>query len=207
MVVKRTFVAAEQSQLRAYRLLTDTIAPRMIGWVSSRSGAGVDNLAPYSSFTVVSSAPPMIGFTSFGEKDTLRNITQTGDFTVSVGTRSLVEQLNATASSFPEGQSEYAACGIACEPSEVVSAVRPALAVCTMECRLHSVRTYGDGHFIVGEVLCWVIDADLMDDDHAEGPHPRPDLVQPVAKLGVDEWAPLGDVFRVARPDYGQSPR
>ena len=31
-----------------YRLLTSVIVPRPIAWVTSRSAAGVDNLAPHS---------------------------------------------------------------------------------------------------------------------------------------------------------------
>lgn len=203
---KRTFFADAESQQRAYRLLTATISPRMIGWVATRSGAGVDNLAPYSAFTIVSSAPPMIGFTSFGVKDTLRNITETGDFTVTVATVGHVGQLNQTASSFPSSQSEFAECGIGIEASVRVAAPRPAVAQCTLECRLHEVVQFGDGHFVVGEVVCWVIDADVIDEEHIEGPHPRPADLRPLSKLGVDEWATLGDVFRVGRPNYSRQP-
>jgi len=55
-------------------LLTASVLPRPIAWVSTRSADGVDNLAPYSFFTVVSSAPPVLQFVSIGLKDTVRNI-------------------------------------------------------------------------------------------------------------------------------------
>lgn len=201
---KRTFLSEEQSPQRAYRLLTAAISPRMIGWVATRSPEGVDNLAPYSAFTIVSSRPPMLGFTSFGVKDTLRNIQATGEFTVTVGTVGHVGELNQTASNYPSDQSEFEACHIASEPSIRVAPLRPAVAQCTLECRLSEVSRFGDGHFIVGEVLCWVIDADVIDEEHPEGPHPRPEGLRPLSKLGVDEWSTLGDVFRMSRPDYNR---
>jgi flavin reductase (DIM6/NTAB) family NADH-FMN oxidoreductase RutF len=199
---KRTFPAVEQSAQRAYRLLTATVSPRMIGWVATRSADGVDNLAPYSAFTIVSSNPPMIGFTSFGVKDTVRNIAATGEFTVTVATPGHVGELNQTGSNFPPRLSEFVECGIAAEPSVFVAPKRPASARCTLECRLREIVTFGDGTFVVGDVVGWVIDADLIDDEHPEGPHPRPQDLRPLSKLGVDEWATLGDVFRMPRPDY-----
>ena len=37
-----------------YRILSSAVVPRPIAWVSTRSEDGVDNLAPYSFFTVAS---------------------------------------------------------------------------------------------------------------------------------------------------------
>lgn len=202
MTTKRTFVAADLTPQRSYRLLTATISPRMVGLVSTRSADGVDNLAPYSSFTIVSNRPPLIGFTSFGEKDTVRNIKQTGEFTTTVATPGHIAQFNQTAGNFPAHMSEYVECGIEPEPSAVVAPPRPAVGKCTLECRLHKIIELGDGLFVVGEVLAWSLDDEAIDDEHLEGPHPMPQALQPVAKLGVDEWATLGDVFRLARPDY-----
>ena len=56
-----------------YPLLTSVVVPRPIAWVSTRSPAGVDNLAPHSFFTVSSVVPPVVQFTSVGDKDTLAN--------------------------------------------------------------------------------------------------------------------------------------
>ena len=36
------------------------VSPRPIAWVSSKSAAGVINLAPFSFFNAVSDSPPMI---------------------------------------------------------------------------------------------------------------------------------------------------
>ncbi|WP_240044560.1 hypothetical protein [Nocardioides albidus] len=53
--------------------------------MASVSADGVGNLAPRSFFTVASGNPPIVRFTSVGEKDTLRNVLQTREFTMVVG--------------------------------------------------------------------------------------------------------------------------
>jgi flavin reductase (DIM6/NTAB) family NADH-FMN oxidoreductase RutF len=65
-----------------YRLLTAVVVPRPIAWVSNTSTEGVDNLAPHSFFTVASVSPPIVQFTSVGEKDSLRNIEATEQFVI-----------------------------------------------------------------------------------------------------------------------------
>jgi len=50
------------------------IAPRPIGWISSRDAKGNVNLAPYSFFNGFCYHPPIIGFSSTSWKDSVGNI-------------------------------------------------------------------------------------------------------------------------------------
>src|SRR5512139_161335 len=63
------------------------VAPRPIGWISTVNARGQANLAPYSFFNAVSSDPPMVFYgangthdADGGEKDSLRNVRETGEF-------------------------------------------------------------------------------------------------------------------------------
>ena len=56
------------------------VAPRPIGWISTLSTEGVANLAPFSLFNIASYRPLIIGFSSGGEKDSVRNARETGEF-------------------------------------------------------------------------------------------------------------------------------
>ena len=61
------------------------IGPRPIGWISSRGSDGSVNLAAYSFFNAFNYnafnyTPTIIGFSSVGEKDTLKNIRETREF-------------------------------------------------------------------------------------------------------------------------------
>ena len=67
------------------------IGPRPIGWISSRGADGSVNLAPYSFFNAFCYHPPIIGFSSIGTKDTLRNVRETREFVWNLATRELGE--------------------------------------------------------------------------------------------------------------------
>ena len=63
------------------------VGPRPIGWISSHDAQGRLNLAPYSFFNAFNYTPPIIGFSSVGFKDTVRNAQQTGEFVWNLATR------------------------------------------------------------------------------------------------------------------------
>src|SRR5215467_10883198 len=87
------------------------VAPRPIGWITSVSAAGDINLAPYSWFNGVSSAPPMVMFSSEQRKDSLAFIEETKEFVCNFATYDLREQVNQTS----------APCALECKWLQTVS--------------------------------------------------------------------------------------
>ena len=77
------------------------VGPRPIGWISTQDRLGRRNLAPYSFFNAFNYRPPIIGFSSIGYKDTVRNIEQTGEFAWNLATRALAEAMNASSATVP----------------------------------------------------------------------------------------------------------
>ena len=77
------------------------VGPRPIGWISTRSGSGSVNLAPYSFFNAFNYVPPIIGFCSIGYKDTVRNIEETKEFVWNLVTRPIAEAMNASCAAVP----------------------------------------------------------------------------------------------------------
>ena len=77
------------------------VGPRPIGWISSVGTKGQVNLAPYSFFNAFNYVPPIIGFSSVGYEDTVRNVEQTGEFVWNLATRGLAEAMNQTCASVP----------------------------------------------------------------------------------------------------------
>ncbi|WP_404350303.1 flavin reductase family protein [Phycicoccus jejuensis] len=187
----------------AYRLMTSAVVPRPIAWVSSRSADGVDNLAPHSFFTVVSTDPAMLAFTSVGRKDTLNNIEATGEFVVNVAPGPLFEVVNATSADYPPEVGEFDAEGVAREPSLTVAPPRVAGSPVAFECRLHEVRPTGNCFVVVGLVLHAAVDASVAaSDDMVRRPHVDIDALQPWSRLGADEWGLLGEIREIERPRY-----
>ena len=180
-----------------YPWLTSVVVPRPIAWVSSRSAEGVDNLAPHSFFTVAGIDPPVLSFTSVGEKDSLRNILATREFVICVCTEGLIEQVNVTGTNFPGNLSEYDEAGLTREPSARVTPPRVAESPVALECRLVGTKEFGICTVVFGEVVHVAIDEAVLRDGR-----PAIDLLQPVARLGANEWATIGVVSERVRPRY-----
>lgn len=192
--MRRDFHRDQLSSSAFYRLLNASVVPRPIAWVASRSASGVDNLAPHSFFTVASTDPPVIQFTSVGEKDSLRNIRASGEFTMSLTPADLFEQVNATGTPFGPEESEFDAVGVHREPSLLVQAPRVQESPVALECRLHKLIPVGNCTLVLGEVVHVAIEEYVLDGDH-----PRVELMRPLARLGRNEWGTLGEVLRIDR--------
>jgi flavin reductase (DIM6/NTAB) family NADH-FMN oxidoreductase RutF len=186
-----------------YRLLNSLVVPRPIAWVSSRSAAGVDNLAPHSFFTVASVSPPIVQFTSVGVKDTLRNIRATGDFVVNFTPEALFDEVNATGTDFAPDESEFDRTGLTREPSLTVASMRVAESPAAIECRLHSTLEIGDCTLVFGEVTHIAIAADVIDG----AGHPLIEQLRPLSRLGLDEWGTIGEVKEIRRIRANEWPR
>ncbi|WP_037568858.1 flavin reductase family protein [Phaeacidiphilus oryzae] len=177
-----------------YRLLTATVVPRPIAWVSTLSADGVANVAPHSFYTVSSAAPPIVQFTSVGTKDSLRNAVETGEFVVNFASESQFAEINDSATDFPPEEGEFAAVGIAQEPSALVKPPRVAGSPVAIECRLHSTVGFGVSTVVFGRVLRIAIDEAVLVDGH-----PEITRLRPLARLGRNEWGTVGDLLDQGR--------
>ena len=111
------------------------VGPRPIGWVSTRSNDGVLNLAPYSFFTAFNYIPPIVGFSSTGPKDSLRNVQENGMFVWNLVTRPLAEAMNETCAPVGPEVNEFELAGLTTAPSRVVDVPRVAESPVSFECR------------------------------------------------------------------------
>src|SRR5437764_4581470 len=112
------------------------VAPRPIGWISTTDPDGRVNLAPYSFFNAFCDAPPIVGFSSSGRKDSQRNVEATGEFVANLATRRQAEAVNLTSAALPHGVNEFEAAGLAAAPSRLVKPPRVADAPAALERRL-----------------------------------------------------------------------
>lgn len=167
------------------------VGPRPIGWMSTRSARGINNLAPYSFFNAFNYVPPIIGFASIGYKDTVRNIAETGEFVWNLVTRELAEAMNQSCAPFAPDISEFDACAIAQAPSTLVGPPRVADARVAFECQCTDIIQLKDRAgaelktwLVLGEVITVHIDRALLVD-------------------GVYDTAHAGHVLRAGGPaDY-----
>jgi flavin reductase (DIM6/NTAB) family NADH-FMN oxidoreductase RutF len=111
------------------------VGPRPIGWVSTRSNDGILNLAPYSFFNAFNYIPPIIGFSSTGLKDSVRNVQENGIFVWNLVTRPLAEAMNQTCAPVGPEVNEFELAGLTTAPSRVVDVPRVAESPVSFECR------------------------------------------------------------------------
>jgi len=181
------------------------VGPRPIGWISSHDAHGALNLAPYSFFNAFNYTPPLIGFSSIGFKDTVRNAQQTGEFAWNLATRPLAEAMNATCASVPPEVNEFELAGLTPAASRVISVPRVAESPVSFECRVTQIiqlqganGTPVDSWLTMGEVVAVHIAKSLL----KEGVYDTA-AAQPILRGGGPaDYFSIGpeQLFRMFRP-------
>jgi flavin reductase (DIM6/NTAB) family NADH-FMN oxidoreductase RutF len=170
------------------------VAPRPIGWISTRDADGRLNLAPYSFFNAFLYTPPIVGFSSVGWKDSVRNAEATREFVWNLVTRDLDTRMNVTSAPLAPGESEFAAAGLTPVASKIVGVPRVGEARAAMECKVVDVIQHksaagvpADGWLVLGEVVAVHIDETLIVDGVYQTA-----LARPILRAGR-----AGDYFEV----------
>jgi flavin reductase (DIM6/NTAB) family NADH-FMN oxidoreductase RutF len=165
----------------------------------------VNNLAPYSFFNAIADKPPMVMFSSQGFKDSQRNIEATGEFTCSLATRALTQQMNMSSAPVAADVDEFLLAGLTAVPGHYVRAPRVAESPVALECKLWKMfRLPGPGGegessytLIIGRVVGMYIDDAVIRNG-------RVDIaaVQPLARLGYMDYSFLSaeNMFELNRP-------
>lgn len=163
--------------------LNAIVAPRPIGWISTISNEGVRNLAPYSFFNLFSYKPPIIGFCSLGEKDSLANARATGEFVWNLTTRELAEAMNTSAAMEPPHVDEFELAKLEMLPSAKVRPARVAASPVQFECVVTQIVQLEarDGvavpaWLVLGEAVAIHIDQRLIKDGVYQTAQARPIL-------------------------------
>jgi flavin reductase (DIM6/NTAB) family NADH-FMN oxidoreductase RutF len=194
----------ELSKQQNYKLLSGSVIPRPIAFVTTQDGAGNINAAPFSFFNVVNSAPPMImistGRNNGKRKDTSLNIEETENFVVHITDSDNVEDVNITAAPIEREESEIERTQMELIDSTVVDAPSVNNAKVRMECKLDRLIQLGDelegSDLIIGEVVMFHID----DQVYFEDSKINAETLQPIARLSGNDYARLGDKFTIERP-------
>ncbi len=191
--------AADLNPEETYKLMTGVVVPRPIAWISSVSGAGTVNLAPFSCYTIVSNKPPMVGV-NIGRKagvrkDTAVNIKNNGEFVVNIGDEDLLESVHLSAVEHPADVSEAELLGLDVLPGRSVAVPRIGAAPISLECRLHSITPFGEtgAEFFVGEIMVFHIREGLLHNGKIDTAQLRP-----ICRLGGPNYATLGDIVTMA---------
>jgi flavin reductase (DIM6/NTAB) family NADH-FMN oxidoreductase RutF len=141
------------------------VAPRPIGWISTRALDGRINLAPYSFFNGFSSTPPMVGFSSDGWKDSATFAKESGEFVANLATFELRDPMNATSAPLARGANEFEHAGLTMAECRLVAAPRVAESPASLECKVVEIveirsrdGAWSGNVLTIGEVVAFHID-------------------------------------------------
>ena len=185
------------------------VVPRPIGWISTLSKSGIPNLAPYSFFNAVAYDPPQVMFAATsahshgGQKDSVQNAQDTGEFVVNVVTYDLREQMNASAVSAPSDVNEFEYAKLTPEPSKMLQAPRVAESPIHLECtytqtvELPTDDPTAPNTVVFGQVVGIHIRETVIKDG-------KLDLatIQPVGRLGYLDYVHVTQSFNMDRPTW-----
>ena len=187
-----------------YKILTGTVIPRPIGWVSTIDENGVNNLAPFSFFNAVGEDPPHVVFstvrTGDKNKDTLNNVLHNKQFVVNLVTEDIVEQMNTTAAQVASTVDEFALAGLTPIASDCVAPKRVKESPVNFECEM--VHHYfledhknGGAAIIIGKILTMHIADEIVGEKYRIDM----DKYKPVARLAGSNYSKIGEIFRIKR--------
>lgn len=184
---------AEMHTLRLYKLVSGTIVPRPIGFVSTQGASGVPNVAPFSFFNAVSHRPPIVFFSSAlrdgKDKDTIVNVRESGEFVLNIVTEAIAQQMSISAENHPPATSEFEVSGLTPMAGTMVKAPLVAESPVNMECKLLQLLSLPDSDYTValGRVVLF---------------HVAPEIF---AEEGRINSAKLGAIGRMAGNTYAHT--
>lgn len=187
-----------------YKLLTGSVIPRPIGWISTVDQNGVNNLAPFSYFNAVGEDPPHVMFSTVRgndtNKDTLNNVLSNGQFVVNMVTEELAEKMNLTSQSVASDVDEFELANLTPIASVKVKPMQVKESPITFECEL--VHHYflenhknGGACIIIGRIVMMHFADDVLLDNFKI----NLETYKPIARLAGSNYAKLGELFSIKR--------
>jgi flavin reductase (DIM6/NTAB) family NADH-FMN oxidoreductase RutF len=190
-----------------YFSIIQTLVPRPIAWVLSENANGRYNLAPFSYFTAVSSNPPLL-LISVGkkpdgsDKDTHVNIRQRSHYVIHIPSGDQLEAMNLSSATLPAEHSEVDDLNLATVDFEGFTLPRLQGSRIAFGCECYEIQAIGDTPqaMILGRVTQLYIDDEVIEIDAKNRYHVDTGKLDPVARLGANEYLLGGEVIRLKRP-------
>jgi flavin reductase (DIM6/NTAB) family NADH-FMN oxidoreductase RutF len=195
-----------------YKLLISGFVPRPIGLISTRSKDGTSvNLAPFSYSQVINHDPPLftVGFVGSLEKakDTLKNLTETGECVINIISEHFIEAANATSINAPYGVSEWDIAGLHQASSSTVKAFRVKESIFSVEGKLVEMKEFEsrvqEGKktgvlAIIEGTRFWVREDAINEERNLISL----DVLRPISRLGGITYGRTTDAIEIPRPDF-----
>ena len=201
----------KESSPLPYDVFKSCTVPRPIGWLSTTSKSGIDNLAPFSQWQNLTFDPPLVMFAANRypdgrRKDTVLNAEETEYFVWNMATWDLREAVNTSAMALPFGEDEFAKAGVTKEKCIEAPGPRVLESPCHFECAYLSTQSFA-GNSPVGTVdvvFGAVVQIHVNEQFVQENGKLDIPKIRPIARMGYYDYAVIDSVFEMKIP--GASP-
>lgn len=189
-----------------YKLLTGSIIPRPIAWVTSESTSHVVNAAPFSYFSIVSGSPALISISinriNGHPKDTARNILNNHEAVIQIVDQSVIKEMNTTSASVSSDVDELELANLFTEPSVNVHVPRIKKAKIQLEATLFKHVPIEQKEQIITDLLILEVKSFHFDDAifNDENKHILVERLNPVSRLAGNNYGVLSGAITVKRP-------
>ncbi|MFH1604270.1 MAG: flavin reductase family protein [Pseudomonadota bacterium] len=185
------------SRQQFYQLMSSLVVPRPIGWISTISASGANNVAPYSYFNLMGSEPFYVAFSSHTTKDTIANLREVPQFVANIVSMQMLEKMNFTSADFPRDQDEFEWAGLSPVASATVRPMRVGEAPAHLECEVVQIIDDGNTHIVLGRIVHAHVEPRVWNKGRVD-----PRLLDPVCRLSGSAYASLGEIINVVRPEW-----
>lgn len=197
--MKKVIKASDLSERENFKLLTGSILPRPIALTSTLQENGKVNMAPFSYFNIVTANPPLISisvrYDTDTQKDTSRNIFRNKEFVVHIITKDYLTKANETSLSLSREESEVEYAGLTLAESTFIKTPGIKEAKVRLECTYNTHLHFEHTDLIIGNVVGYHIDEDLLDDGKIDI-----EALNPISRLSGGRYGEIGTITPLAKP-------
>jgi len=203
----KTFNLSKLPVNEVQELLTSSIAPRPIAFVSTISASGELNLSPFSFFNAFGANPPLLIFSPARKgrdgslKHTYLNIKEVDEVVVNVVSFDMVEQMNLSSAEFDKGVSEFEKAGFTPLASDLVKPFRVMESPIQMECKVIQIIETGEEGGAGNLVICRILKIHVQNDVLAENGKIDGYKLDLVGRMGGDDYVRTrAAMFKIPKP-------
>lgn len=198
-VTMKSFNVEELDERQIYKLMSGSIIPRPIAWVTTQNRSGLVNVAPFSFFNVVSSQPPLVSIAFTAKKDTFNNIMAIKEAVIHLISSQNVKEMNLTASKLNSNESEADKYDLELIPSQRVTVPSLKNSLVRFETVLYKhIPLENDAQFVILKLKNFIFDEEVLEESSL---HILAEKLDPVARLAGNNFATLGEQWTLIRPE------
>ena len=195
----------EMTERDNYKFLIGSIIPRPIAVITSLSTEGVLNIAPFSYFNIVTSAPPIVSVSiqrkNGALKDTARNLLSRQEGVIHIADEANIVAINQTAANLEPHESELSLTNFTTSPSEVVSVPYLNELKVKLEVSLYQHVPIIVAGEPTADLFLLKVEQYHIDDTIYQAGRIDPQGLQPLSRLAGHDYAALGAQTTLARPE------